>query len=266
MNKTDKFKGYILYTIFRTDNTLILMWFLYLLSIIADLLVVLLLSALTVVFSEDLIINFSGLAIVPTILVFIYNIAHVILRFNKHDKYPKVIFSVLPATLLADNDWRDRMRALAHGLQIVSNYGPKKYSSTFEYLLSNMFHTSIGDYTKKNEIIDNENKILWVRKLTTSPYLERVSVLLQLDTTDKRLAFVNRSEKDLEEFFKPFKEFEEYVYRIHNDNEFRLKELDKQGVFSVVNLEMTKKQMLQAEVDSLYEYGMTDLWTRDINE
>lgn len=193
---------------------------------------------------------------------------------DTHEKYPYELQKTLPKPLILDDSWQDVIYALRNGHLILAHYirvyPPKakdnltRSSDTYVAMmyLSNLLFKSNVAYNNDDiiaETIDLENSILWLRYLTTSPLLERIAVLLKIDTEEKQDAFVQRDFKDIELFFQPFVQFADYVEKVHKDKTFRQKELAKQQIQSIQPTIVT----IEEEVDALFAYGMKNMWSTD---
>lgn len=257
MNRKEKIKRFIIKRIVLGDEPAFI---LYLLS------GTLFIAITGLIYMDDQSSNLSigFILFVVTITPVLY-FCHLVLYYYIHGKYHRVARQTLPLDYLLDASWVDFATAINHGTDIAYYINDEQLQTivgnTMKRIRSNMFYTDSTTYGLHNDdeewdTLDKENTILWTSKLSCSPLLERTSVLLQMDTSEKQKAFAQIEKDELIEFFKPYIRFVNYVNNIHNNRDFRTAELNKQNTIS-------KRDIVEKEVKAIFDFGMKNMWTPD---
>lgn len=189
--------------------------------------------------------------------------------------YSKTVMQQLPKEIITIRSWVNVAEALNHAANILATLNSHTHQTNeceknIRYLQNHLFFHSLHEdlhyvdqvpaEVKEIQKLKNiENTVLWLDKLTSSPLLERISMLKEMDTNEKQRAFANRSRQDIIEYFVPLNEFAKYVQNIHVDDEYREKELNKQQVSSQYG-------RVQKEVDQMFDFGLKSIYNKKDSE
>lgn len=134
--------------------------------------------------------------------------------------------SNIPFRLHRNNGWVNVMQALDTGdlLELPSDYK----TDVFKGIKENLFKTGVEDHPEQPEAIrDMELAHVWRNELSTSPLLERIAFLLNIDSEEKIESFNRMTDKEKIEFLEPIKEFHQRVLEIRENKEKSDKEINK---------------------------------------
>lgn len=163
-------------------------------------------------------------------------------------QFSKVYQYSLPYELIYDDAWRTVIHAffLKEELLVEKNY-------FFKYLFRTDSYSALESELKLD--LDLEDTQLWINKLEEPVLYNRIRILKQLDTNGLIQAFGNRDLEDLYEFFRPFTEFEQYVEKVRNDDDFRRQELMR-----TTNIKESADNTfhVQRQADDLFEQGVKE--------
>lgn len=184
-------------------------------------------------------------------------------------KYSKTALRYLPQQYLKDKGARIMVESIRKAFVCNPIVVGRNYTQELEYIYKHLYMSSPYQLDKNNlnkkdlhyyQIYDVENTTLWIKHLNDTPYLERISLFTHIETYKDMAKLKNRDLDEIDKIFYPFSELYEYIYKIHNDRDFRIKELKKEAIIPQSIHTPSTDEVIKITIDDIVSFAQDDIF------